>query len=210
MRSLRMLGGLATVFILACAVLSRWATEQGGFDVELLALATAIALRGNATAQYVVGVADKYPEWRRPGSRIEQDSAQAHSWLLRAAEQGNPYAAGEVGDNLLRGDGVAQNEEEALHWFETAAEGGHVRAQYLAGYIYLKRYYETSDPEDEEMGREWMELEAEDGDEDTIRLLNELDGIEAAYQKYLDSKEEPSSESRQENRKWALEPVETE
>jgi hypothetical protein len=86
MKGLRMLGGLATVLILACAttvpevnaepveftlerrfenkkpeykalrdperitVLSRWATEQGGFDGELLALATAIALRGDARA----------------------------------------------------------------------------------------------------------------------------------------------------------------
>jgi TPR repeat protein len=246
MNGLRMLGGLATVFILACAaavpelgsepveltlekrfenknaeykalsdperitVLSRWATEQGGFDGELLALATAIALRGDATAQYVVGVVYKYPEWRRPGSRIEQDAARAHSWFLRAAEQDYPYAAAEVGDDLFRGDGVAQDEEEALRWFETAAEAGHVRAQYFAGRIYLGRYYESFDPEDEELGREWMELAADNGDEDAIRLLSELDGIEAAHQKYLDSLEEPPSESSREEHEWSFAPVETE
>jgi TPR repeat protein len=192
------------------AVVARWAIDGGGFDGELLALATAVALRGDATAQYVVGVVYKYPEWRRPGSRIEPDSAQAHSWLLKAALAGNPHTAAEVGDNLFQGYGVAPNEEEALRWFETAAEAGHVRAQYLAGRIHLQRYYETFDPEDEEIGREWMELAAENGDEDAIRLLDELDGTEAAHQEHLDSGEESPSENRQEEFNWSFEPVETE
>jgi TPR repeat protein len=104
---------------------------------------------------------------------------------------------------------VAQNEEEALGWLETAAEAGHVRAQYLAEYLYLKRYSETYSQEDEAIGREWMELVAENGDEDAIRFLSELDEIQAAHDDNLNSDEQPPSESRQEKRDWSFDPVET-
>jgi hypothetical protein len=191
-------------------VLSHWAAEQDGYDRDLLTLVTFIALRGDAEAQYVVGMVHKFPFWRKPGSEIEQDTAEAHSWFLKAAEQGNPYAAAQAADDLLYGDGVAQDQEEALRWYEAAAEADHAYAQYMTGYLYLERSLDTNSQEDADRGMDWIQKAAENGDEDAIELLSYLDEIQAASEDQPPSEETPPSESSQGKSVFSFEPVETE
>ena len=45
-------------------------------------------------------------------------------WYRKAAEAGDYEAMAKVGDMYNRGEGVAQNEEEAKKWYKKAADGG--------------------------------------------------------------------------------------
>ena len=42
-----------------------------------------------------------------------------------------------VGVAHHKGQGVQQNDEEAVHWFRLAADKGHAPAQFLLGFAYL-------------------------------------------------------------------------
>ena len=55
-----------------------------------------------------------------------------------AAEPSNALAQCNLGVRYFRGDGLAQNFEEAFRWFKKAAEQGDERAQYNLGTCYLK------------------------------------------------------------------------
>jgi hypothetical protein len=192
------------------AVLSRWAADQDGYDRDLLTLVTFIALRGDAEAQYVVGMVHKFPFWRKPDSEIEQDTAGAHAWFLKAAEQGHPYAAAEAADDLLRGDGVAPDRAEALRWYEAAAEADHAHAQYMTGYLYLERSLETNSQEEADRGMEWIQRAAENGDEEAMDLMNYLDEVEAASGDPPPVEQPPPSDSGQKKSTFSFEPVTTE
>ncbi len=63
-------------------------------------------------------------------ARFETSLAKARSGH-QAKDQ---YA---VGDMYLRGRGTAKNAAKALYWFLLAAEQGHRKAAYKAGYLYL-------------------------------------------------------------------------
>jgi TPR repeat protein len=188
-------------------VLSRRAAQQDGYDRDLLTLVTFIARRGDAEAQYVVGMVHKFPFWRKPDSGIEQDTSKAHSWFLKAAGQGHPYAAVEAAEDLLRGDGVAPDRVEALRWYEAAAEADHAHAQYMAGYLYLERSLETNNQEDADRGMEWIQRAAENGDEEAVDLMNYLDEIKAASDDPPPAEQPPPSDSGKKKSVFSFEPV---
>ncbi len=52
------------------------------------------------------------------------------------AEDGGPVWHAALGRAFMRGLGTATDEREALRWLNSAAEGGHTEAQYLAGEIH--------------------------------------------------------------------------
>ncbi len=56
--------------------------------------------------------------------------------LLRCAEQGNPRVQLTLGLKYASGDGIAEDDVEAVRWFRAAAEGGGARAQYNLGVMY--------------------------------------------------------------------------
>ncbi len=56
--------------------------------------------------------------------------------LLRCAEQGNPRVQLTLGLKYAGGDGIAEDDVEAVRWFRVAAEGGGARAQYNLGVMY--------------------------------------------------------------------------
>ncbi len=60
-----------------------------------------------------------------------EDPAAAAEWDRRAAEAGSEVGMFNHGLNLLRGRGVAQNEEEGRRMIESAAAMGQPRAQHL-------------------------------------------------------------------------------
>jgi TPR repeat protein len=58
--------------------------------------------------------------------------------LVQLAETGDAAAQNALGLRYAQGDGVKQNEREAIRWFTKAAEQGNVPAQYKLGLLYWR------------------------------------------------------------------------
>ena len=56
--------------------------------------------------------------------------------LIRCAEQGNPRVQLTLGLKYASGDGIAEDDVEAVRWFGVAAEAGHARAQFNLAVMY--------------------------------------------------------------------------
>ena len=76
------------------------------------------------------------------------------------AEQGDVKAQHWLGDMYYYGKGVSKDLEEALRWYEKAAENEHAQAQYWLGRMY---YYGKGVPEDHEKASYWWKKAAENG-----------------------------------------------
>ena len=57
--------------------------------------------------------------------------------LRRAAEQGDASAQTSLGWLYMYGQGVPQNDKEALKWFRLAAAQGYANGQYNVGLLYM-------------------------------------------------------------------------
>ncbi|MDW3254007.1 sel1 repeat family protein, partial [Escherichia coli] len=55
------------------------------------------------------------------GQGREADPAKAAEWFEAAARQGMVEAELAIGDALRAGNGVAQDRDQALHWYRQAA-----------------------------------------------------------------------------------------
>ena len=70
----------------------------------------------------------------------EQISEQPSSEeLIRSAEQGDAVAQAALGVSYANGDGVPQDDAEAVRWYRLAAEQGIAAAQYNLGSMYGER-----------------------------------------------------------------------
>lgn len=77
--------------------------------------------------------------------------------LLRPlAEQGNAGAQFNLGASYFKGEGVAQDHEQAEKWFRLAAQQGYVNAQSSLGVLYLIR-------NDFKGALPWVQLSADHG-----------------------------------------------
>jgi TPR repeat protein len=70
------------------------------------------------------------------GTGVAQDYKQAHTWYLKAAEQGDADAQNALGVMYQEGHGVARNMKDAIAWYKKAAERGHAKAQTNLGNLY--------------------------------------------------------------------------
>ena len=68
----------------------------------------------------------------QPGTAKAQDLEQ----LRKAAEQGDTRAQYNLGHMYDEGEGVPENDREAVKWFRKAAEQGYALAQYRLGFMY--------------------------------------------------------------------------
>jgi TPR repeat protein len=91
-----------------------------------------IAERGNATAEYSIGL--MYVR----GHGVSQDDAEAVKWYRRAAGQGLASAQNNLGFMYEKGRGVPQDHVEAEKWYRKAAEQGHADAQHNLGLMRQK------------------------------------------------------------------------
>jgi hypothetical protein len=164
-------------------VIMRFREERGAFwkgDVEEL---TSIANRGNAEAQYLLGMIFCYADWRGEASDIEQNNTLAHTWFLKAAKQGYDQAALEVAKDFFHGEGTTKDPNEALYWYEVAAEADLPRAQYMAGVLYVSRSFNSGNVQEFRKGIKWLEKAADNGyeeaealrDDGTLEILEALD-----------------------------------
>ena len=76
------------------------------------------AKQGHARAQYAAGEAYISGSAYRNGHR---DFKSGFPWLLRAAQSHVPQAEMQVGDLMLHGDGVIQDEESGVEWLQRAS-----------------------------------------------------------------------------------------
>jgi uncharacterized protein len=124
--------------VILCAVASPvWADYQAGYDAyDRGDYATALrewkplAYRGNATAQFLLGML--YDR----GEGVPQDYAEAAQWYHKAAVQGNATTQFLLGDMHNKGQGVPQSHAEAAKWYRRAAEQGNAMAQHNLGIMY--------------------------------------------------------------------------
>jgi uncharacterized protein len=76
-----------------------------------------LAEKGRANGQFELGV--DYLEGR---NGFQVDKRLGMQWVRRAADQGLAIAQHHLGDMYFRGDGTVQDYEEAVKWFEAAAD----------------------------------------------------------------------------------------
>ncbi|TAN66804.1 MAG: sel1 repeat family protein [Methylobacter sp.] len=57
------------------------------------------------------------------GQHVTQDYAEAVSWYLKAAEQGNANAQYNLALKYKTGQGVTKDDTKAAYWYRKAAEG---------------------------------------------------------------------------------------
>ena len=144
---------IAVLFLLV----GHTASAQGLLD-------RALALMGNADAQYALGNA------YRNGKGVEQDYVEAVSWYRLAAEQGHAFAQFALGLAYNYGEGVEKDYATAAKWYRPAAEQGLYYAQYFLGCAY--RNGEGVEQDFVETVK-WLQIAAEQTDEDAEQLAEE-------------------------------------
>jgi uncharacterized protein len=120
------------LFLLLWPVL-RIPAQQSEADRKLLADIRAKAEKGDAEAQYALGVALNFGTLG-----VAEDYVEAVKWFRKAAEQDNADAQYNLGQCFVIGEGVGKDFEEAAKWFRKAAEQQSALAQFSLGVCYDK------------------------------------------------------------------------
>ena len=109
------------------------------------------------------------------GVGVDQSYQQARELYELAANQGEANAQYNLGVFYRDGQGVDQNYERAVEYYEAAASQRHADAQFNLGL----RYYNGQGVEqsNEEARKLWLKA-AEQGVDDAIKALQQLDEIE--------------------------------
>ena len=81
-------------------------------------------------------------------------------WYRKAAEQGNAGAQTRLGWLFARGEGVAEDDSQAVCWFRVAAERGDAGAQLSLGWMYAAG---EGVPKDAVQAYAWYNLAAAQG-----------------------------------------------
>ncbi len=90
----------------------------------------------------------------------EPAEAQDIGPLQTAAEQGDANAQFNLGLRYDDGDGVPENDREAVRWYRMAAEQGHAAAQFTLGTMYSRG---RDVPENDQEAVKWYRMAAEQG-----------------------------------------------
>ena len=91
---------------------------------------------------------------------LSMASAQLPDGLRERAEQGDAAAQAELGRRYYAGEGVPQDDAEAVGWTRLAAEQGHAPAQYSLGLLYFRGRGVTGD---DAAAARWYRAAAEQG-----------------------------------------------
>ena len=100
-------------------------------------------------------------------------------WFIKATEQGHADAINNVGVAYYLGQGVPKNYTEALKWFQKAADQSYAGAQLNLG---IMNYKGEGLPRDYVKAYVWVNLAAAQGQEDAVKLRQELTRIMTADQ----------------------------
>lgn len=127
---------------------------------DLFSVIQDIAIEGNPTAQYNLGM------FFNNGIGTKKNPVQAFEWFLRAAESGHPLGAYKVGCYYAGqfAGVVAVDAEKALKYKLIAAQAGYSLAQYdVASYFARDRNYGDA--------FEWLSMAANQGVESALYYL---------------------------------------
>jgi hypothetical protein len=107
-------------------------------EAETIAVFRLAAAKGDVDAMFNLGLCYKNGE-----QGVEKDAATAFSWFQRAAESatgddghGHATAQCNIAVCYYTGEGVSQDDVEAVRWFELAAKQGLATAQHNLGFCY--------------------------------------------------------------------------
>lgn len=101
-----------------------------------------------------------------------KDPQKAYQYGLILASKGDKNVQYYVACCLYAGNGVEKNEKEAVHWFTCAAQQGHRDSQRLLGAILTMGC--PGQAKDIDAAKRWLNMAASQGDEEAIKLLNDL------------------------------------
>ena len=107
-----------TLCLLASAAVMPLPAEQTSAERKQLQETTAKAKKGDALAQYNLGV--MYAN----GQGVPKDEVEAVKWYRKASEQGDDLAQFNLGVKYANGQGVAKDEVEAYKWWLLAGAQG--------------------------------------------------------------------------------------
>lgn len=144
--------------------IARRFTDGDGVDRDLEAAArwyTEAAEGGHGPAQYRIG------NFHEKGHGVPADTAKAADWYGKAASQGNALAMHNLA--VLNAMGVIDgdaNMDEAIAWFEKAANLGVKDSQVNLGILYTKG---MGVEEDLESAYKWFAIAAKGGDTDAAK-----------------------------------------
>ena len=100
------------------------------------------------------------------GNGTKADPEQAKSWYLKGAQAGDAFAMERLGHLMMH-----DSPEEGFEWFLRAAMNGVSTAMGTVGFCYLGG---TGTPEDIEEAKKWLKLAADNGVEEAIEALKDL------------------------------------
>ena len=111
------------------------------------------------------------------GQGVQQDSYEAASWLLLAAEMYHPGAQNKLAFLYSSGHGVKQSDFEALKWWQAAANQGDADAQYNLGVAFRDGLGVTPNPQ---KSMQWFREAASNGDPVSAGIVAQAETAEAA------------------------------
>lgn len=106
----------AMTLVLMAFAMTAAAAPEAQVTVDLEALQSN-AQAGDRVAQYNLGVLHETGQYGVP-----LDKAEAARWYHKSAEQGYENAQYNLGVLYLRGEGVEQDPQAAVHWLRLAAD----------------------------------------------------------------------------------------
>lgn len=123
---------------------------------KALSLYLKAAEKGNVDAMFIAG--GMYMR----GFGTDVNRAEAFKWLYNAAINGRSSKESEriLAEFFMTGQNAPQNYDEALHWYEKAAERGDIEAQNELGFLYFTGNLVEKDYE---KARDWFETAARNG-----------------------------------------------
>jgi TPR repeat protein len=133
-----------------------------------------LAAQGHADSQYVLALI--YVEG--DSGVLDKDGAEAARLFEAAARQGHKEATYRTFVGYYEGEGVAKDEKTAMVWLLAAANLGVGEAQRYAAVAYATG--QMTGRKDPEAAVAWLEKAAANGDEESKKLLAELEGTGGA------------------------------
>ena len=112
-----------------------------------------------------------------PTLAVGQDSSLLET--RRLAEQGDAEAQFNLGFMYANGEGVPEDDAEAVRWYRMAAEQGYARAQSILGLMYANG---EGVPENYVRAYAWLNLAAAQGHETAVSAKADVEGLMTAAQ----------------------------
>ena len=112
-------------------------------------------------------------QFQQGSTAYEQSDYQtAFKLWLPMAEQGDANVQFNLGVMYAKGQGVKQDDFEAVKWFRKAAEQGHAKAQAILGFSYLLG--ERGVQVNKSLAKEWFGKACDNGDQNGCEYYGKL------------------------------------